>query len=259
MKPRVAVFKFASCDGCQLQFLNAEDELLKLAGQVDFVYFPEARSRQLDGPYDIAFVEGSITTPDDARRIVKVREDSRYPRDDWRVRDRRRNPGAAQLGRRRAISARRLSEPGVHLDAFDFDPDFGARARRLRDLGLPRRQAQLLSVVRSLLSKAKPVLPGHSVCMECKRRGNVCVVVARGEPCLGPVTRTGCGALCPAFNRGCYGCFRAGRRSEHGVVRARCLPAKASPATMRCAGCAVSTATCGHGGRRRMPSQRRKN
>ena len=78
MKPRVAVFKFASCDGCQLQFLNAEDELLKLAGQIDFVYFPEARSRTLEGPYDIAFVEGSITTPDDARRIIKVREESRY-------------------------------------------------------------------------------------------------------------------------------------------------------------------------------------
>src|SRR5690242_9477517 len=78
MKPRIAVFKFASCDGCQLQFLNAEDELLKLAGLVDFAYFPEARSRTVGGPYDIAFVEGSITTPEDARRIIKVREESHY-------------------------------------------------------------------------------------------------------------------------------------------------------------------------------------
>ena len=78
MKPRMAVFKFASCDGCQLQFLNAEDDLLTLAGLVDIVYFPEASSRMLDGPYDIAFVEGSITTPEDARRILEVREQSKY-------------------------------------------------------------------------------------------------------------------------------------------------------------------------------------
>jgi sulfhydrogenase subunit delta len=73
--------------------------------------------------------------------------------------------------------------------------------------GCPIDRGELFSVVRSLLSGARPVLPAYSVCMECKRRGNVCVVVTRGEPCLGPVTRSGCGALCPAFNRGCYGCF----------------------------------------------------
>ena len=78
MKPRLAVFKFASCDGCQLQFVNAEAELLTLARQVDVAYFPEVRSRELRGPYDIAFVEGSITTPDDAQRIRRVREESRY-------------------------------------------------------------------------------------------------------------------------------------------------------------------------------------
>ena len=94
MKPRVAVFKFASCDGCQLQFLNAEDELLKLAGQVDFVYFPEARSRTREGSYDIAFVEGSITTPEDARRIIKVCEEP-LSRDDRCVRDGGRNSDAA--------------------------------------------------------------------------------------------------------------------------------------------------------------------
>ncbi|HVN64375.1 MAG TPA: hypothetical protein VMT58_07040 [Candidatus Binataceae bacterium] len=207
MKPRIAVFKFASCDGCQLQFLNAEDELLKLAGLVDIVYFPEARSRQLGGPYDIAFVEGSITTPDDERRIVKVREDSRYLVTIGACA----TAGGIQALRNSAdieqyrglvypspefISTLSTSTPiseHVHVD-FEI-------------WGCPIDKDQLLSVVRSLLSKGQPVLPAYGVCMECKRRGNVCVVVTRGEPCLGPVTRTGCGAICPALNRGCYGCF----------------------------------------------------
>lgn len=207
MKPRVAVFKFASCDGCQLQFLNAEDELLKLAGIVDFVYFLEARSRALDGPYDVAFVEGSITTPNDARRILEVREQSRYLV----------TIGAcATSGGIQAL--RNWSDIEQYVRDVYPSPEFISTLSTSTPIsehvrvdfevwGCPVDKEQLLTVVRSLLSGAKPVLPGHSVCMECKRRGNVCVVVARGEPCLGPVTRAGCGALCPSFHRGCYGCF----------------------------------------------------
>jgi coenzyme F420-reducing hydrogenase gamma subunit len=207
MKPRIAVFKFASCDGCQLQFLNAEDELLKLAGVVDFVYFAEARSRQLDGPYDIAFVEGSITTPDDARRIIKVREDSRYLVTIGACA----TAGGIQALRNSADveQYRRVVYPSPEfISTLSTSTPISEHVRVDFEIwGCPVDKHQLLTVVRSLLSRAKPVLPGYSVCMECKRRGNVCVVVARGEPCLGPVTRTGCGALCPSFNRGCYGCF----------------------------------------------------
>jgi len=207
MKPRVAVFKFASCDGCQLQFLNAEDELLKLAGQVDFAFFLEARSRALEGPYDIAFVEGSIATPDDARRIIRVREQSRYLI----------TIGAcATSGGIQAL--RNWADVEEYRRAVYPSPEFISTLSTSTPIsehvrvdfeiwGCPVDKNQLLAVVRSLLSKAQPVLPAYSVCMECKRRGNVCVVVARGEPCMGPVTRTGCGALCPSFNRGCYGCF----------------------------------------------------
>jgi coenzyme F420-reducing hydrogenase gamma subunit len=206
-KPRIAVFKFASCDGCQLQFLNAEDELLKLAELVDFAYFPEARSSLGAGPYDIAFVEGSITTPDDARRIIRVREDSRFLI----------TIGAcATSGGIQAL--RNWSDIESYKRAVYPSPEFISSLSTSTPIsehvrvdyeiwGCPVDKHELLSVVRSLLSGAKPVLPGHPVCMECKRRGNVCVVVAHGEPCLGPVTRTGCGALCPAFGRGCYGCF----------------------------------------------------
>lgn len=207
MKPRVAVFKFASCDGCQLQFLNAEGELLKLAGLVDFVYFNEARSRALDGPYDVAFVEGSITTPDDARRIITVREDSRYLV----------AIGAcATAGGIQALrnwgdieQYKRVVYPSPEfISTLSTSTPIAAHVRVDFEIpGCPVNKVELLAVVRSILSNAAPVLPAHSVCMECKRRGNVCVVVARGEPCMGAITRTGCGALCPAFNRGCYGCF----------------------------------------------------
>ncbi len=206
MKPRVAVFKFASCDGCQLQFLNAEQELLQLAALIDFVHFTEARSRALEGPYDIAFVEGSITTPDDARRIIAVREQSRYLV----------TIGAcATAGGIQAL--RNWTEVEQYRRVVYPNPEFISTLSTSTPIsehvkvdfelwGCPVNKDQLIDVVRSLLSRAKPVVPGHSVCMECKRRGNVCVVVG-GEPCLGPVTRTGCGALCPAFDRGCYGCF----------------------------------------------------
>jgi sulfhydrogenase subunit delta len=207
MKPRVAVFKFASCDGCQLQFLNAEDELLALAAEVDLAYFLEARSRQLPGPYDIAFVEGSITTPEDARRIVRVRSESRFLV----------TIGAcATAGGIQAL--RNWADVEEYKRIVYPSPEFIATLSTSTPIsehvrvdfeiwGCPVDKRQLLDVTRSLLSGATPALPAHSVCMECKRSGAVCVVVARGEPCLGPVTRTGCGAICPKLGRGCYGCF----------------------------------------------------
>jgi coenzyme F420-reducing hydrogenase gamma subunit len=207
VKPRIAVVKFASCDGCQLQFLNCEDELLTLAECVDLACFPEARSRELPGPYDITFVEGSITTPRDAQRIVRIRDDSRYLV----------TIGAcATAGGIQAL--RNWADIEEYKRAVYPSPEFVATLSTSTPIaehvrvdfelwGCPIDRRQLLAVVRSLLSDAAPALPGHSVCLECKRRGNVCVVVAHGEPCLGPITRTGCGALCPALHRGCYGCF----------------------------------------------------
>jgi coenzyme F420-reducing hydrogenase gamma subunit len=206
-KPRLAVIKFASCDGCQLQFLNAEDELLELDDLVDMAYFAEARGRMLDGPYDITFVEGSITTPEDARRIIQVREQSRFMVTIGACA----TAGGIQALRNFADveQYRRVVYPSAEfISTLSTSTPISEHVRVDYEIwGCPVDKRELLTVVRSLLSGAPPVLPAHSVCMECKRRGNVCVVVTRGEPCLGPVTRTGCGALCPAFNRGCYGCF----------------------------------------------------
>lgn len=206
-KPRVAVLKFASCDGCQLQFLNAEDELLALTQLVDLAYFPEARSREMRGPYDVTFVEGSVTTPDDARRVVSVRAETRCLI----------TIGAcATAGGLQALrnwgnieDYKRIVYPSPEfISTLSTSTPVSEHVRVDFELwGCPIDKDQLLTVVRSLLSGAVPVLPTHAVCIDCKRRGVTCVAVAGGQPCLGPVTRTGCGAICPGVGRGCYGCF----------------------------------------------------
>lgn len=207
MKPRLAVFKLASCDGCQLQLLNALDQLLALAEQTDIAFFPEASSRMRPGPYDLALVEGSVATPGDARRIIELRAASRCLV----------TMGAcATAGGIQAL--RNWAEIDEYRRLVYPSPEFVSCLSRSTPVaehvrvdveiwGCPVDDTQLLGVLRSLLSGTVPSLPAHSVCMECKRREAVCVVVSRGEPCLGPVTRAGCGAVCPRMSRGCYGCF----------------------------------------------------
>jgi coenzyme F420-reducing hydrogenase gamma subunit len=206
-KPRLAVWKFASCDGCQLSLLDCEDELLELAGVVDIAYFCEARSAEIKGRYDLSLVEGSITTPEDAERIQDVRRRSR----------RLVTIGAcATSGGIQAL--RNFSDVGEFMAAVYAHPEYietletsTAICEHVRvdfELqGCPINKRQLLEVIDAYLKERRPTVSPHSVCIECKLRGNVCVTVAKGTPCLGPVTHAGCGALCPAYGRGCYGCY----------------------------------------------------
>ena len=206
-RPRLAVFKFASCDGCQLSLLDCEDELLAVAGAVEIANFLEASRAVAKGPYDVTLVEGSITTPHDAERIHQVRKASRVLvtigacataggiqalRNFARVRD----YAAAVYPTPDDIATLETSTPIAQHVRVDLE---------LR--GCPISKTQLLQVLGALVAGRRPHLPTHSVCLECKRRGTVCVLVAAGTPCLGPVTQAGCGAICPAYGRGCYGCF----------------------------------------------------
>ena len=206
-KPTLAVWKFASCDGCQLSLLDCEDELLTVAGALQIANFPEASSTVVRGPYDISLVEGSITTPHDAERIQQVRQASKFLitigacataggiqalRNFKDVRE----FVSAVYARPEYISTLTTSTPIAAHVKVDFE---------LR--GCPVNKYQLLEVINAHLHGRKPNVSPHSVCIECKRRGLTCVMVAHGTPCLGPVTHAGCGALCPAYNRGCYGCF----------------------------------------------------
>jgi sulfhydrogenase subunit delta len=205
--PMLAVWKFASCDGCQLTLLDCEDELLTIAGQIRIGHFLEASSEILPGPYDVSLVEGSISTAADLDRIRMVRKQSRVLitigacataggiqalRNFGDVEEFR----SVVYARPDYIDSLATSTPISQHVLVDFE---------LR--GCPIDKRQLLEVISAFLAGRRPDVPNTSVCTECKRAGLTCVMVADGTPCLGPVTHAGCGALCPSVRRGCYGCF----------------------------------------------------
>jgi coenzyme F420-reducing hydrogenase gamma subunit len=205
--PTLAVWKFASCDGCQLSLLDCEDELLALAGAVQIAHFREMSKTSVAGPYDISLVEGSITTPEDAERIVQIRQASRRLVTIGACA----TAGGIQGLRDFAASGEYTRAVYAHpeyIHSLDTSTPIGAHVAVDFELhGCPIDRRQLLEVLTAFLAGRRPILPSHSVCQECKGRGTVCLLVARGVACLGPVTRTGCGALCPAVGRGCFGCF----------------------------------------------------
>jgi sulfhydrogenase subunit delta len=201
----LAVWKFASCDGCQLTLLNCEDQLLDIADAVQIGSFTEASSTVIEGPYDLSLVEGSITTAADAERIRRVREASRFlvtigacatAGGIQALRNFSADLAPVVYASPEYIQTLRTSTAIADHVPVDFE---------LR--GCPIDRGQLLEVIGAFLAGRKPAIRGHSVCVECKRAGLVCVMVSAGTPCLGPVTQAGCGALCPAVGRGCYGCF----------------------------------------------------
>jgi sulfhydrogenase subunit delta len=205
-RPKLAVFKFASCDGCQLSLLDCEDELLAIADAIEIANFPEASSAILDGPYDLSLVEGSITTAHDAERIVKIKQESR----------RLVTIGAcATAGGVQAL--RNFADVNDFIAAVYASPQYISTLATSTPIaahvpvdfelqGCPINTAQLVEVISAFLVGRKPAIASHSVCVECKQRGAVCVMV-QGSPCLGPVTHAGCGAICPSYRRGCYGCY----------------------------------------------------
>ena len=206
-RPKLAVWKFASCDGCQLSLLDCEDELLQLAETVEIAYFMEASSRQLEGPYDLSLVEGSITTPEDARRIREVRTQSR---------------ALVTIGACATAGGIQALRNFADVDAFTrvvyAQPEYIDTLKTSTPIsdhvavdfelhGCPINKQQLLEVISAFVHRRPPQVSPHSVCVECKLRGTVCVWVAHGTPCMGPITHAGCGAICPAYNRGCYACY----------------------------------------------------
>jgi len=206
-RPKVAVFKFASCDGCQLSLLDCEDELLAVCDAVEIAYFPEASRVYAKGPYDVALVEGSITTPHDAERIRKVRESAKLLVTIGACA----TAGGIQALRNfqhvQEFMAAVYAKP-EYIETLETSTAIADHVKVDFELrGCPINKYQLVEVIVALLHGRKPNVPTYSVCMECKRRGTVCVLVAHGQPCLGPVTHAGCGAICPSFDRPCYGCY----------------------------------------------------
>ena len=206
-RPKLAVWKFSSCDGCQLSILDCEDELLAVAGAVHIANFPEASRAVAPGPYDISLVGGSITTPHDAERIHKVRRSSKLLITIGACA----TAGGIQALRNfkdvREFTSIVYANPS-YIETLNKSTAIGDHVPVDYELrGCPVNKHELIEVLSAFLNERRPNISAHSVCVECKLRGNVCVMVAHGTPCMGPVTHAGCGALCPSYNRGCYACF----------------------------------------------------
>lgn len=206
-KPSLAVWKFASCDGCQLSLLDCEDELLDVADNVQIAYFMEASSATVEGPYDLSLVEGSVTTAHDAERIQEVRRASKFL---VTIGTCATSGGLQALRNFADIDGfiRAVYAKPEYISTLKTSTPISAHVRVDFELqGCPINKVQLLDVITSYIAGRRPNVSPQSVCIECKGRGTVCVMVAHGTPCMGPVTHAGCGALCPSYARGCYGCF----------------------------------------------------
>lgn len=207
IKPRLAVHKFTSCDGCQLAFLNAGEALLTLSELVDIVHFSEFGKVDPDAKVDIAFVEGSISTPDEEEHIKKIRQNSRYIITIGACATAGGIQALRNFSNHQNWMAAVYASP-EHIKTLNTSTAISYHIRVDWELwGCPVNTKQVMDAIRSLLSNASPSIKRDSVCIECKRKGNVCVLVAKNQPCMGPVTQTGCGALCPSVGRACYGCY----------------------------------------------------
>jgi sulfhydrogenase subunit delta len=223
LRPRLAVHKFSSCDGCQLAFINAGEALLDLAQHVDMVHFAEAGPMDPDASVDIAFVEGSISTPEEKKRILQVRANSRFlvsigacATSGGLQALRNFNADGAQ-----GWTAAVYAQPEF-IDSLDTATPIAEHVRVDLELwGCPVNARQVFQAVQQLLFGVMPVVDKDKLCVECKRQQHVCVLVAKGIPCMGPVTHTGCGALCPAFGRDCYACFGPAENPNTGALSRR--------------------------------------
>jgi sulfhydrogenase subunit delta len=206
-KLKLGVFKFASCDGCQLSLLDCEDELLDIAEAVDIAYFLEATSRIQPGPYDVSLVEGSVTTAHDAQRIQEIRRQSKYLVTIGACATAGGIQALKNWGDREDFLQCVYASP-QYISTLETSTAISDHVRVDFELhGCPINRHQLVEVVVALIRGRQPRTPRHSLCLDCKRHGIVCIAVAQNVPCLGPITQTGCGVLCPSFDRGCYGCF----------------------------------------------------
>ena len=207
IKPKVSIHKFSSCDGCQLAFLNMGEALLELASQVEILHFAEAGPLSENASVDIAIVEGSIATRHDLQRIQAIRANSAYLITIGACA----TAGGIQALRNMADTQQWIegiyAQP-EYIDSLDNSEPISSHVKVDLELwGCPINSRQIVVALRDLLFRVTPKPERDKLCLECKRQQQVCVMITRGEPCMGSVTQNGCGALCPSIGRACYACY----------------------------------------------------
>jgi len=204
MKPKVGFFDFTGCEGCQLEVLNFGEEFLELLGHIDIVNFREASSSRAD-TYEIAFIDGAITTESGVERIKKIREQAKVLIA---------MGTCACLGGVNCLKNFLPMEENLRIVYGDAAKYYNTIPARPVDAvvpvefylpGCPMNRYEFLELVKAVLLGKKFELPSYPVCVQCKLAGNVCVF-EKGETCLGPVTRAGCDAICITNGRHCWGC-----------------------------------------------------
>jgi len=204
MKPRLAFISFACCEGCALQVLNCEDEILAILGAVDIVDFRGAMTEKSE-EYDIAFVEGSITRESEVKRLKEIRDKAKVV---VALGACSCTGGVNMLKNFMPLDQVRKIVYGDKAEWFDTIPTMPADKVVKVDFyirGCPISKKEFLEVAKSLLAGKKPNIPNYPVCVQCKLAENVCVF-DKGMVCLGPVTRAGCDPMCPSHGNKCLGC-----------------------------------------------------
>ncbi len=204
-KLKVAILGLTSCGGCQLEILNLEPVLLDLVEVFELVYFPEAQSENIEGPYDVAFVEGSISIKEEIKRIKNIRKEAKFvvalgSCACYGGVQAIRNFGDVEEARKQVYD-----DDGSHIDAL---PAIGLDEHVNVDYymrGCPVDRSEIIDVLSSLLIGKTPEPKHYSVCVECKLAEYVCLLT-EGKLCMGPVTNAGCKARCLAFSVPCDGC-----------------------------------------------------
>lgn len=205
-KPRIAVFKFTGCAGCQLEFLHLEDIFLDLLELFDINYWVMIKRDNDEREWDISLVEGGISTPEEIEEIKQIRNKTKFlvALGDCAI-------GGCIPSIRNWITQME-AENRVYPDTSTIHSTkvLGIGEYTKVDAilkGCPPHRNNIVELLKSAVLKIRPRLRQHPVCVECKFRDNLCLITSKKWACMGPVTSAGCGAICPSLDRECEGCF----------------------------------------------------